>query len=204
MRNPAALWVLAPLLWNPWSADWLLGSAELGHPALALAVTGVGLSLAGWGLRSWRRGPRPGDTRLQALVLGAFVLLPVLGELALRAALAGLAPSLRQPALFADPFGEDDYWKLGYRWTPARGPRDPSRLDAGLGWVNQKTARNPLGLAALPGYPIELDDPVLMYGDSFMAGRVPFALKIPQLSDRMLPERTVYNLGQGGYGVGQI
>jgi len=192
----------APLVANPWTLDWLLGSAELGHPILERGVLALGVVVAVWGVWSLRHASSRLVGRTHALLLGVLVLLPCLSEVAIRVALARDLGGFRNPRLFADPFADDDYWRLTSVWNPDA--HKPFAVHPTLGWSSRKTARNPLGIVGAD-YAVDLENPVLVYGDSFIAAvRLPSEDRIPQILDQLLPDRTVYNVGHGGYGFGQI
>jgi hypothetical protein len=138
------------------------------------------------------------------LLLGLLVLSPALGELLLRAGITVGIARLRHPGLYADPYADDDYWKLHHRWQFKDNLQPAGTVHPRLGWAPRTTKRNPLGIIAEPGYEVDFERPgVLFFGDSFVAGRGPIPERIPQQLDSMLPVK-VYNYGVAGYGVDQI
>jgi hypothetical protein len=141
---------------------------------------------------------------LALLLFGLLVLTPALGELLLRAGISAGIPRLRHPGLYADPFSDDDYWKLHHRWQFKDNLQAVGSVQPLLGWAPRTTERNPLGIIAEPGYEVDYESPaVLFFGDSFVAGRGPIPERIPQQLDALLPLE-VYNYGVAGYGVDQI
>jgi len=108
--------------------------------------------------------------------------------------------------MYADYYSDDNYWKLYHLWKPDYHPPSAERVHPVLGWVNvPQTPENPLGIIHQTPYsPDYGPGTVLFFGDSFVVGATPMPQKIPQIVDRLLPERTVYNYGGSGYGVDQI
>lgn len=138
-----------------------------------------------------------------ALMVGSLVFVFVLAELLLRAVLfVDSLPSfgLREPWRYADAELDDDYWKLTYLWGRSSNAQAVGSVDEQLGWNAPVSERDPLGIYAEAPYTIaDFENPLLFYGDSFVGGPD----NIPQKLDRLLPERSVLNLGVGGYGVDQ-
>jgi hypothetical protein len=118
---------------------------------------------------------------------------------------------LRNPALYADPWYDDDYWKLQFVFERQDGVTAPPRpghvereLHPLLGWAPKVTPRNPLGIVTDVPYTLaDLEPAVLFFGDSYVDGPELIPLKVPQLLDPLL-ERHVVNYGVSGYGVDQI
>ena len=134
-------------------------------------------------------------------------------ELALRAGIAIGSKALREPSLYANSLGDDDYWLLRHRWNRDGGsPFGRNVVHPTLGWAPAQTEQNPLGIHRRGRYVPDYDgDVVLFFGDSFVAGDLPDQLETEleaQLSVRRLPSSsnspTIYNYGVGGYGVDQI
>lgn len=147
--------------------------------------------------------------RSRALKAGAALVLSALGalvllELGLRFVLfSGCKPfpGLRRAARYADPDGDEDCWKLDYRFGPRfPPPRDPHPV---LGWVGPFSrttyAHDDEGLLAGRR-------PVLLYGDSF-AACAPGARCFEDIlnADPVFAQHhCLLNYGVGGYGVDQI
>jgi hypothetical protein len=116
-----------------------------------------------------------------------------------------LMPQLRHSWRYADSSFEDASWKLEFLFNAADKAQRVGHIDPELGWAIEKNPDNPLGLVSDTPYKVEdIERPVLFYGDSFVAGASPVPDRIPQVMDRLLPERSVLNYGVGGYGVDQI
>jgi len=143
-------------------------------------------------------------------ILLATSLLFVIGacELFLRLALFSDSfkiPQLRHAWRYADASLDDDYWKLSYMFKDKRGATAAGYRDPRLGWGRKSSADNPLGIIYNKPYRIEdFNQPILFYGDSFVAGVTSDSDRIPQLLDQLMPDRSVLNFGVSGYGVGQI
>jgi hypothetical protein len=113
--------------------------------------------------------------------------------------------ALRQPWRYADSFLDEDYWKLASRFRTVEGALRAGRTHPTLGWSPDLTPDNPLGeYADQPRAPANLVRPVLVYGDSFIAGATPMSSKIPQLLEARAGGRPFVNLGVSGFGVDQI
>ncbi len=180
----------------------------------AMLATALGLGL--WGAVTIAARRRAGMLQANLALLSLALVAPLLGEAALRAGIALGVPAVRDPRLYASPWGDDDHFKLRALWgldAAAEQGGDGAAEDAGahepdplLGWIPRRTEGNPLGLMMAPGYPADPGPrPVLFFGDSFVAGaQLDFDDKIPQQLGRLLPGRTVLNYGVGGYGLDQI
>ena len=197
---PLLWWGLAAL-WNPWTFDWLLGSADLHGPGARECIAAVGLGFLIWGFVTLVRAPSRNLTRVHVLLGMFFLVLPGIGEAGLRAAMASNVRSVCKPALYASNQGDEDFWKLLYRWH--RKKRSP-RMDPQIGWKTWSKTGNPLGIIHESGYKPQLENVVLCFGDSFTAGNVPLGEKIPDFMNVGLEEWVAYNYGVGGYGVGQM
>jgi hypothetical protein len=142
---------------------------------------------------------------LNVLLVVNLILLPILGEVLLRVAIRFDVRGFRDPGIYADSFGDDNYWKLSHEWVSRWTLPDQRWVDPLLGWVQPKSASNPLGIITDQTYVPEFQKPsILFYGDSFVEGLTKMESKIPQLLSSKVGEYTVYNYGQGGYGVDQI
>jgi hypothetical protein len=133
-------------------------------------------------------------------------------------AICGLCEGLLRVVLFSDSFaidalrkpwryasGDDDYWKLSFIWEAGKKGQGVGRIDPELGWAPAKEPGNPLGIITETPYKMEdIRQPVLFFGDSFVAGATPIPYRIPQLLDGLSVDRSVLNYGVGGYGVDQI
>jgi hypothetical protein len=114
-------------------------------------------------------------------------------------------PALHHPWRYADSFLDENYWKLAARFHTVEGALRAGRLHPTLGWSPDVSPDNPLGIYAerVPA-PSTLSRPVLVYGDSFIAGATPMKSKIPQLLEARAGGRSFLNLGVSGFGVDQI
>jgi hypothetical protein len=125
-------------------------------------------------------------------------------ELGLRAALFGGGQpfeSLRRAARYADPDGDEDCWKLEYRFGPRfPPPRHPHPV---LGWVGRFS---PDTYAHDDEGRLAGRRPVLLYGDSFAACApgVRCFEEILGADPAFAEEHLLLNYGVGGYGVDQI
>jgi hypothetical protein len=143
-------------------------------------------------------------SRIGLVLLGVCVLTPAIGELALRGGIALGSDRLRDPGLYADPYADDDYWKLQHRWGFKDNLQQAGTVHPSLGWAPRVTERNPLGILVELPYEVDFaEECILFFGDSFVAGRGPLPERLPQqLGD--LVDVPVYNYGVAGYGVDQI
>jgi hypothetical protein len=163
------------------------------------------LGVIGWGMATILARRSRLIFQFHVFALFSLVLLLVLGEVLLRSAISLDVPGFRDPAKYADWFGDDNYWKLHHRWVRKWGPPSMEFVDPLLGWATPKTPENPLGIITDRPYVPDFERPsVLFYGDSFVEGLTSMEFKIPQLLGRKLTDYAVYNFGQGGYGVDQI
>jgi hypothetical protein len=191
----------AAALWNPWTGDWLLGSAPLEEPALRAALLALGLLSLAWALLALLGPAGRATAVLQTVLFVSLVCTPLATEVFFRVAIATDSFGLAAPRLYAGHLSDDDYYKLRETWQPTAPSRNLHPL---LGWAPRPDRRNPLGIHRESGYEPRRDDVVLCFGDSFMASLTPFPHKIPDVIDRTLPQWTAYNYGVGGYGVDQI
>lgn len=119
---------------------------------------------------------------------------------------------VQEPRHYADPWLDDDYWKLRFMLMDSRNSSsgvEPGQvkyaMHAQLGWAPKVTEENPRGIVTdRPDEAAELGSPVLFFGDSYVDGPEPMPNKLPQLLDPRVPERRVLNYGVSGYGVDQI
>ena len=143
-----------------------------------------------------------------ATALGVIGALLLVIEVGLRAGIhIGISP-LRNPHLYAGWFEDEDHWKLRHRWQPETAPTNAGFVtDPVLGWRPPKSVDNPLAILSDGPYAHSSDrGALLFYGDSFVYGAWPAMVRhrIPQIVDRLLLDRPVYNYGVPGYGVDQI
>ncbi len=112
----------------------------------------------------------------------------------------GIAP-LNAPALYANGFCDDDYWKLLARKLGA--PKLPENVyHPVLGWTLARSEANPHGLSLHASNPGHRDLP--FYGDSFMQAKTTPEDSVPAIIQRLLPGYQTLNFGVGGYGIDQI
>ncbi|MBN1405948.1 MAG: hypothetical protein JW946_05455, partial [Candidatus Omnitrophica bacterium] len=138
-------------------------------------------------------------------ILVLFVVCPVLCELFIRAGIFFNVKSFRNPALYADCYSDDNYWKLQHTWQGQWKFPGKDLIDPILGWIPKPGKNNSLGIIIDPARSINfLGKTVLCYGDSFIAGNTEIKDRIPQKLQELLPDCNVYNLGVGGYGLDQI
>ncbi len=195
-----ATWLLTAALWSPWGLDWLLGEGQIEEPSWRTWAGGAAVVMMGGAVLALLAPLSKTVMRAHTALIMTLLVGPILGEGLLRLCLAADLGDLRQPKLFADPYTEDDHWKLKRRWGETiRTPPDPL-----MGWSTPKLVRNPLGVLRPFGYEPQTENVVLCFGDSFMAGRTPHPGKIPDLLEERLGGPTVYNYGVGGFGVGQM
>jgi hypothetical protein len=134
------------------------------------------------------------DLRVVHLLVGVPVSLLVFEALLRATFLVPLPiPVLSYPGLYADPYSEDRFWLLEARRSGEIGGGAPPHPE--LGWV---AGRGDPWLAEASGAPVASASPVLVFGDSFVDGRVP-----PPLAE-LLPGRAVLDYGVAGYGTDQI
>lgn len=109
----------------------------------------------------------------------------------------------RNPAFYADPYSEDDYWKLLFRIEGIDNPR--KRTSGPIKWVNQVIPIDTL--KHLDYEKINDRRPVLLYGDSFARCSVvkPGCFEdILNSDDEFAAKHYLLNYGVGGYGLDQI
>ncbi len=201
----AFLFLALAVLWSPWGVDRLIGATHLDEPGLREVFLGIAGVLAAWAIVS-AVAPRSRTlARVHALVIVVAVLFPLCAEAAFRIAIANGHEKLRKPDAYADSLSSEEYWRLWFTWSEGTPEGFEANLDARLGWRRPKTPQNPLGAIAEGSVPVDFDGPaVLFYGDSFVEGMTEVDKKLPQVLEKRLYELPVYNLGGGGYGVGQI
>ena len=108
---------------------------------------------------------------------------------------------LKNPALYADYFSDDDYWKLYYVFDGQyKPPENPHPL---LGWIHDFSRTTYLHNKSKY---LDSKRPVLLYGDSFAAcvQDVECFQDILNKDYEFSKEHYLLNYGVGGYGVGQI
>ena len=103
-------------------------------------------------------------------------------------------PILKKARRYADPWADDDYYKLQFLFssTKNRNNKNESRdgtetveHDPELGWAPRVSSENPLGIITdTPYRSHDIRSVALFYGDSYVAGHTPVRHKIPQLLDR--------------------
>jgi hypothetical protein len=146
-----------------------------------------------------RRSRRLFDVNVMLCVTAALLLVCVEG-MARFSINHGIAP-LNAPALYANGFCDDDYWKLLARKLSV--PKLPENVyDPVLGWTLARSKDNPHGLSLHAANPGHRDLP--FYGDSFMQARTPPEDSVPAIVQRLLPDYQTLNFGVGGYGIDQI
>ena len=153
---------------------------KLKKPAFALLSTALGLGIA-----------------LLGLELGLRFLLFSDSALARR-----LGAPWRKAERYADPHGEDAYWKLQHLFldpTARSGVPGPDPVCGWIGWANLREQADP-DPAKLRGR-----RPILLYGDSYARCTTSAVQCFPALLEQSdLRDRFVMiNLGVGGYGVDQ-
>ncbi|MCP3915492.1 MAG: hypothetical protein GY711_08060 [bacterium] len=193
--------IAAAALWNPWTADWLLGSAWIEARSTRMGLLAVGVGLLLWSFYALLRPPSRIATRISTLLFTLFLVVPLASEGLVRIGIAADFSGLRKEWHYADRLSDDDYYKLRDRWNPR--PRSRT-LHPVLGWRRLATPSDPLAIHHKPGYTVRTEDVVLCYGDSFMVGTTPIPHKIPDVIDATLPQWTAYNFATGGHGVGQM
>jgi hypothetical protein len=170
-------------------------------------------TIAAWGALTVAFRRRRGMMEANAFAAFCALLTPVLAEVALRAGIALEIPALRRPHLYANPYSDDDFFKLVRLWKWKLETTDDSPVGISaiaphplLGWAYPETSDNPLGALTDAPYRIDPAQPtIFFYGDSFVARGEPMADKLPQQLGRVLGTGVrVFNLGVSGYGLDQI
>jgi hypothetical protein len=160
-----------------------------------------------------KRRPRSRASRIVVFrlgLLGAGVLFAVLAlEGLLRLAVYHTGPQrLANPAAYADPLCDDDYWLLMDRaagWDGPRHSHPAGEWDPQLGWTIDEANRDESGAWVHP--PPLVDDvrPTLpLFGDSAMFGTTTDPERIAAYLQEQRPSRRVMNFAVGGYGLDQI
>jgi lysophospholipase L1-like esterase len=133
--------------------------------------------------------------------------LEIIFRIALFSDLFGATP-LQNARNYADPWLDDDYWKLDFLVRQAKSQKKESprmEVHPEYGWIPKTSQANPLGIVTADPESLARPGPALLFfGDSYVDGPEPVENKIPQLLDPMVDSRRVLNLGVSGYGVGQI
>lgn len=193
-------WFFVAALWNPWSVDWLIGSATIESPTGIAALSAAAILSLALALYMLLRKPSPLALRVNMSLLVLLIVMPAVGEGVLRIGIAADLGKLRTPRIYADPYTDTDYWKLRRHWnSPPVMASHPT-----LGWCPQERQSNPLGIVKANGYEVTTEDVILCFGDSFMAGPNEHPHQVPDIVEQQLVGKTVYNYGVGGYGVGQM
>lgn len=201
----SAFFILLGLALNQWVVNaWLGGSSETRNQLTANVFTLLQLALVGWGLATYMNRRRSIFAKMNLAAVSLFFVAPIAGEIAFRAAISRRVKPFVDPTNYADPYSDDDYWKLLYRWHERYGFIEELEYDENLGWRPEKGEGNPLALMAGKPYSPDYQGKVaLFYGDSYVAGLTKMEKRAPQQLDALLPERTVYNFGVHGYGLDQ-
>ena len=173
------------------TGDGSFGSGRVRIAIAAFDATMVAVAIAVFALRRTPWGPN------LALLASSFLLAsPVCAEAVLRTGIALGLPAFRDPWLYAGWCDDEDFWKLRYRWSDGDVWGDRLAHDPLLGWT----------LAAPADDCRPCDRPVLLYGDSFMAGvePTPAEERIPQWLARELGDGSIVDLAVPGYGLDQM
>lgn len=144
--------------------------------------------------------------RLAALFFGLSVAL-FSAEFFFRAAIAVNSPFFKNPALYADFYTDDNYWKLNFCWKTGKLVWIPPNLHPLLGWTQAPVSpENPMGLQKDTFDRLNMDGrkKILFYGDSFIKGRASEDFELPRYLNRKIPGKDVLDLGMGGFGADQI
>ena len=194
------VYIAVALAANERTVSWLVGFELLPSGETKLRTGQLVLGCLGILTIALRR--REVVARIQLLLLGSAVAAPIVAELTIRLAIASGISAVRDPGLYADHFSDDDYFKLASAWGQPLVRNDWAHPL--LGWAPPRDATNPLGIIRQAPYPVVRERPILFYGNSYVAGATGPADTIPHHLESMLPGRTVYNFGVGGYGLDQI
>ncbi|MFZ5802456.1 MAG: hypothetical protein ACOY3K_05015 [Candidatus Omnitrophota bacterium] len=169
--------------------------------------------LAGWagfflialGLLAWakNRSSLLANIHLSLTVAGLSFFL--FGELFFRLVIAADIPHFKEAKLYADPFSDDDYWKLNYQWENTLQHEKVATMKSHprLGWFQgsafskNSQALNPKVLEQTHSSKKK----ILVYGDSYIRGS---EKDIPAFLSEALPDLEIVNLGAGGFGTDQI
>lgn len=173
----------------------------------SLAIGVLGAALVNLGLLRWHKPRSDWLIGLNLTVWTAVVVVPILGEVTLRAGIGIGFPAVRRPALYADWYSDDDYWLLQQRWDRRWRHASPERVHEVLGWSRAEvTPSNPLGLNETAVARLATDGAkALFFGDSFVRGSAERAYQLPEyLNDRLSGEATVVDVSVNGYGLDQI
>lgn len=201
----AAFFTALAVMWSPWSVDRLIGDTHLDEPGLRAVFLGITSVLGVWAIVSAVLRPSRWLGRVHAMIVVVAVLFPLCAEGMFRIAIASGHEKLCKPDAYADSLSSEEYWRLAFQWAESTPGGLEKALHARLGWRRPVTRKNPLGAIARGQVPVDFDRPaVLFYGDSFVQGLTDFDKKLPQVLEKRLVDMRVYNLGGGGYGVGQI
>jgi hypothetical protein len=203
------LYGLAPVLLDPAVRQAVLtdlpaqhsGISSTARTALFAAMICAGIAAAVWGIASLILANQPVTARVNGLILGQFVVVMILLEVAIRMGMAHEVPLrvLANPSYFANPVCGEAFYRL------AKSPGDALSnkiFHPELGWVGQPEAGNPEGLH-WPGA-IDSRPKAWFFGDSFTAGIGEPGESVPALYEAANPARQALNYGVPGYGVDQI
>lgn len=204
-----ALYGLVPVLLDPAIRQAVLtdlpaqhsGISSTARIALFAALMCGGIAAAGWGIVSLIRADQPVTARLNGLILGNFVVVMILLEVAIRMGIAHEVPLrlFTNPSYFANPACGETFYRLAK--TPGNAFSNKV-FHPELGWVGQPVTGNPEGLR----WPAAIDErpKAWFFGDSFIAGTSEPGESVPALFESANSARQSLNYGVPGYGVDQI
>ena len=142
-----------------------------------------------------------------ALATVSLLISLLLAELAWRLLLSSDTKTgrrLKNPRLYADPFSDDLFWQLRYRWQGHRGHfQPPKNPHPRLGW---HSARVGADYSQIDEKHVAGRRPVLLFGDSF-AQSMPGVRRFEQIlnqDEAFSRDHYLLNYGIGGYGLDQI
>jgi len=140
--------------------------------------------------------------KLWILLISIFTVLPIIGEVGLRAGIALNISFLKNPILYSHNLSDDDFWKLQNKWQPEKALKiSKDTYHPLLGWIRPKMVTNefksiPLTHIRIPS----LKKSIIFYGDSFVVGETAEKDKIHHRLNNLLPLYKTYNYGVPGYG----
>lgn len=188
--------VVASLL----TADGTIDSAPATRLVLLFQAGAIG-----WGMLTILLGRRDWVINANLTLLSLLLVWPLLGEALIRAGTSIGVAYFREPSLYADPYADDDYWKLAHRWGSGVSDLRTLMPDSLLGWAPSVTMQNPFGLAGDAPRAVNMGrESMLFYGDSFVEGATPPEDRIPKIVGQRLRAYQVLNFGVRGYGLDQI
>jgi hypothetical protein len=148
-----------------------------------------------------------GHWRRIGLTTAGLTLAMLATEIGLRAGLKWSTwDRLGNPAVYFDPLCDEDHWRALRRgaWAAELHTITPSEQHPTLGWLPAEDSLDARGALTIQGAPLDPQQTIALFGDSYTAGTTPAGTRISDALQRLRPQAQILNFGVGGYGLDQI